>query len=447
MAAIRQERRAIDELKPAEYNPRKRLQPGDEEYDRLKRSIETFGYVDPIIINADGTVIGGHQRLFVLHDLGYAEADVAVVDLSKADEKALNVALNKISGEWDDEKLAALFADLNAEDYDLSLTGFDGDELSGLLSGVDADFVDMDKADEDVPEPADEPYSKPGDIWHLGKHRLICGDSTDNETYSRLLDGELAQLVVTDPPYNVDYEGTAGKIMNDSMDSTAFRAFLNDMYSAVSDVTVPGAGAYIFHADGEGVAFREEFERAGFLLKQCLIWVKNSFVLGRQDYQWRHEPILYGWKDGAAHYFTDKRNLATVIDESGRPDPGNMSREELEELVSVLYDAVEEEPTSIVYCDKPLKNPDHPTMKPTRLIAKLIENSSKAGWIVLDPFGGSGSTLIAAEATGRKARLIELDPKFCDVIVKRYASVTGKNDITLVRNGKEIPVEKTGIMD
>lgn len=447
MAAIQQERRSIDELNPAEYNPRKRLQPGDEEYERLKTSIETFGYVDPIIINADGTVIGGHQRLFVLRDLGYSEADVAVVDLSKADEKALNIALNKISGEWDEEKLAALFADLNAEDYDLSLTGFGEDELSGLLSGTDADFVDMDKADEDVPEPADEPYSRLGDIWHLGKHRLICGDSTDRATYDRLLGDERVQLVVTDPPYNVDYEGTAGKIMNDSMDSDAFRAFLNDMYSAVADVSAPGAGAYIFHADGEGVAFREEFERAGFLLKQCLIWVKNSFVLGRQDYQWRHEPILYGWKDGAAHYFTDKRNLATVIDESGKPDPGTMSREDLEELVSLLYDAVEEEPTSIIYCDKPLRNAEHPTMKPTRLIAKLIENSSKAGWIVLDPFGGSGSTLIAAEATGRKARLIELDPKFCDVIVKRYASVTEKTDITLVRNGKEIPVKDTGILN
>ena len=447
MAAIQQERRNIDELNPAEYNPRKRLQPGDEEYERLKTSIETFGYVDPIIINADGTVIGGHQRLFVLRDLGYSEADVAVVDLSKADEKALNIALNKISGEWDEEKLAEIFAELDAEGYDLSLTGFGEDELSGLLSVTDADFVDMEKADENVPEPADEPYSRPGDIWHLGNHRLACGDSTDRATYDRLLAGESVQLVVTDPPYNVDYEGSAGKIMNDSMDSTSFRAFLNDMYSAVADVSDPGAGAYIFHADSEGVAFREEFERAGFLLKQCLIWVKNSFVLGRQDYQWRHEPILYGWKDGAAHYFTDKRNLATVIDESGKPDPGNMSREDLEELVSILYDAVEDEPTSIIYCDKPLRNAEHPTMKPTRLIAKLIENSSKVGWIVLDPFGGSGSTLIAAEATGRKARLIELDPKFCDVIVKRYASVTGKNDITLVRNGKEIPVEETEILN
>ena len=171
MAAIQQERRSIDDLNPAEYNPRKRLQPGDEEYERLKTSIETFGYVDPIIINADGTVIGGHQRLFVLRDLGYSEADVAVVDLSKADEKALNIALNKISGEWDEEKLAEIFAELDAEGYDLSLTGFGEDELSGLLSVTDADFVDMEKADENVPEPADEPYSRPGDIWHLGNHR------------------------------------------------------------------------------------------------------------------------------------------------------------------------------------------------------------------------------------------------------------------------------------
>lgn len=423
------------------------MQPGDEEYERLKNSIEAFGYVDPIIINADGTVIGGHQRLFVLRDLGYSEADVAVVDLSKADEKALNIALNKIAGEWDEEKLAALFADLKAEDYDLALTGFGDDELASLLDGVDGDFVDLEKADEDIPEPADEPFSRMGDVWHIGNHRLICGDSTDRATYARLLGEELAQLVVTDPPYNVDYEGTAGKIMNDSMESTAFRAFLYDMYSALASVTDAGAGIYVFHADGEGVAFREEFTRAGFLLKQCLIWVKNSFVLGRQDYQWRHEPILYGWKDGAAHYFTDKRNLATVIDESGKPNPASLDREDLEELVSLLYDAVAEEPTSIIYCDKPLKNAEHPTMKPTRLIAQLIENSSKAGWVVIDPFGGSGSTLIAAEATGRRARLIELDPKFVDVIVKRYAQVTGKTDVVLLRDGKEIPVQETGILN
>ena len=235
--------------------------------------------------------------------------------------------------------------------------------------------------------------------------------------------------------------------MNDSMDSDSFRHFLADMYSAAAAVTEAGAGAYIFHADSEGVAFREEFQRAGFLLKQCLVWVKNSFVLGRQDYQWRHEPILYGWKDGAAHYFTEQRNLSTVIDESGRPEVDSMSREEMAELLSMIYDEVDLMQTTVLYCDKPLRNAEHPTMKPTSLIAKLVENSSRPGWVVLDMFGGSGSTLIACEATGRKARMIELDPKFCDVIVKRYVAVTEKRDIVLVRDGENIPAEGTGILD
>ena len=403
--------------------------------------------MDPIIINADGTVIGGHQRLFVLQDLGYTEADVAVVDLGKDDEKALNIALNKISGEWDEEKLAAIFAELDASDYDLTLTGFGRDELEEIMLGGEEERIDLDRADGIVPELPDDPVSRPGDVWIMGRHRLICGDSTKDETYGKLLWGELAQLIVTDPPYNVDYEGEAGKIMNDSMDADSFRAFLADMYSAAGAVTAAGAGAYIFHADSEGVAFREEFQRAGFLLKQCLVWVKNSFVLGRQDYQWRHEPILYGWKDGAAHYFTEQRNLSTVIDESGRPDVDGMSREEMAELLAMIYDEVDLTQTTVLYCDKPLRNPEHPTMKPTALIARLVENSSRPGWVVLDMFGGSGSTLIACEATGRAARLIELAPKFCDVIVRRYMAVTERRDVTLVRGGEEIPVERTGILD
>ena len=403
-----------------------------------------FGYVDPIIINADGTVIGGHQRLNVLIDLGYTEADVAVVDLDKNDEKALNIALNKIAGEWDEEKLSALLAELDVEGYFMEATGFQQDELSNLVLRFDRNEIDMEQVDEDIPLPPFVPFSREGDIWNIGRHRLVCGDSTKCGTYAALMQGELAQLIVTDPPYNVDYEGEAGKIMNDSMDSASFRAFLNDMYSSAASVTAEGAGAYIFHADSEGVAFREEFQRAGFMLKQCLIWVKNSFVLGRQDYQWRHEPILYGWKGGAAHYFTEQRNLSTVIDESGRPDVDSMSREEMAELLSLIYDEVDMIHTSVLYCDKPLRNAEHPTMKPTALVAQLIKNSSKAGWTVLDPFGGSGSTLIAAEATDRAARLIELDPKFCDVIVRRYMQVTEKNDITLVRGGIEIPIEDTG---
>lgn len=383
----------------------------------------------------------------MLIDLGYTEADVAVVDINKNDEKALNIALNKIAGEWDTEKLAELLSELNVEGYFMENTGFQQDELHDLILSFDGDEIDMEKADEEVPEPPIVPFSREGDIWNIGRHRLVCGDSTKRETYADLMQGELARLIVTDPPYNVDYEGGAGKIMNDSMDSSSFRAFLQDMYTAAAAVTADGAGAYIFHADGEGVAFREEFQRAGFLLKQCLIWVKNSFVLGRQDYQWRHEPILYGWKDGAAHYFTEQRNISTVIDESGRPDVDSMSREEMAELLSLIYDEVDMVQTSILYCDKPLRNAEHPTMKPTTLVAQLIENSSQEGWIVLDPFGGSGSTLIAAEATGRAARLIELDPKFVDVIVRRYVQVTGKDDVTLIRDGVEIAIEDTGLLD
>lgn len=241
IAAIQQERRRVNELNPAEYNPRKRLKPGDEEYERLKTSIEHFGYVDPIIINADGTVIGGHQRLYVLRDLGYSEVDVAVVNISKNDEKALNVALNKISGEWDMEKLAQLFVDLDVEGYALEVTGFDEDELAELLSTVNTEQIDMENADKDLPEPPAIPVSRAGDVWNIGRHRLVCGDSTKDETYAALMQGDLAQLIVTDPPYNVDYDGAAGKIMNDNMDSTAFRSFLFDMYSAVAAVTADGA--------------------------------------------------------------------------------------------------------------------------------------------------------------------------------------------------------------
>lgn len=445
-AEIRQERRAVSELNPAVYNPRKDLQPGDEEFERLRSSIETFGYVDPIIINEDGTVIGGHQRLKVLKLLGYDEVDCAVVNLNKQDEKALNIALNKIAGDWDEEKLAEIFQDLKAEDYDLSSTGFDEDEINNIILKFD-ESVDLEEADKDVPEPADVYFSRQGDLWLLGKHRLLCGDSTKMESFDALLGDEPAQLLITDPPYNVNYEGVAGKIMNDQMSDDKFKLFLYDMFTACLAHMLDGASAYIFHSDNFGGAFRSAFQDAGFYLKQCLVWVKNTFVLGRRDYQWRHEPVLYGWRPGAAHYFTDRRDLSTVIDESGRPDVDGMSREELQELLSLIYDEVDLVDTTVLYCEKPMKNVEHPTMKPTKLIAKLIENSSKPGWVVLDPFGGSGSTLIAAEATGRISRLIELDPKFCDVIVKRYAQVTGKRDITLVREEKKIPVDATGILD
>lgn len=416
MAAIRQERRAIGELKPAEYNPRKRLQPGDEEYERLKRSIETFGYVDPIIINADGTVIGGHQRLFVLQDLGYAEADVAVVDLSKADEKALNVALNKISGEWDDEKLAALFADLTLEDYDLTMTGFSEDEYKELSSALAESLQAELLGDPDeVPKPPKEPVTLLGDIWQLGRHRLMCGDSTNAEDAEQLMAGVKADLLLTDPPYNVAYEGKtedALTIQNDSMEDAAFRQFLCDAFKVADGCMKPGAAFYIWHADTEGYNFRGACRDIGWLVRQCLIWEKNAMVLGRQDYHWRHEPCLYGWKGGAAHKWEGDRKQTTVLN-----------------------------------FDKPLRNGEHPTMKPVALFAYQVQNNTKVGDTVLDLFGGSGTTIVACEQLGRSGYLMELDPQYVDVIVKRYASVTGKRDITLVRNGKEMPVEDTDILN
>ena len=337
-------------------------------------------------------------------------------------------------------------AGLDEADYDTELTGYDAELTAALIAGIGGPSMDYEIADATVPDAPAKPVSRPRDVWRIGSHRLICGDSTDPQTYAALMDGDAADLIITDPPYNVDYEGAAGKIKNDSMSSEAFRAFLAAAFEGMSGAAKPGAGAYIFHADSEGVSFREAFQQAGFLLKQCLIWVKNAFVLGRQDYQWRHEPILYGWKEGAAHYFVDRRNLATVIDESGRPDVDKMSADELADLLSLIYDEIETEPTTVLYCDKPLRNAEHPTMKPVKLVAQLIENSSRPGWIVLDPFGGSGSTLLASEGTGRAARLIELDPRFCDVIVKRYIEVTGKRDVVLIRGGSELSVTETGIM-
>ncbi|NLH01170.1 MAG: site-specific DNA-methyltransferase [Clostridiales bacterium] len=347
----------------------------------------------------------------------------------------------------DSTMLAEIFNKLDLSEYDLDLTGYASDIRAEIMQCLVEKAIDFNEADKIIPEIKETYITKPGDIWNLGEHRLICGDSTKPETYAKLMQGEFARLIVTDPPYNVDYEGAAGKIMNDKMESSAFRVFLRDMYASAAAVTKDGAAAYIFHADAEGVAFREEFINAGFLLKQCLIWVKNSFVLGRQDYQWRHEPILYGWKGGAAHYFAADRNLSTVFDDVYRPDFDSMTREELAEMLEQIYDAAEELESSVLYFDKPLRNAEHPTMKPTALIAKLVENSSRAGWLVLDPFGGSGSTLIACEGTGRKARLIELDPRFCDVIVKRYMQVTCKRDVTLERGGKRINVAATGILD
>ena len=334
---LRTERRKLADLKAAEYNPRKALTPDDAEYQKIRRSIEEFGYVDPIIINEDGTIIGGHQRATVLKDLGYQEVDVVVVALDKQREKALNIALNKITGEWDEVKLK--------------------------------------------------------DLLPAKGHRNI------------------------------------NHIKNDNMDNQSFYSFLLATYQSAYEFMRAGAAIYVFHAESTGHIFRQAFLDAGLKLAQCLIWEKNAFVLGRQDYQWRHEPCLYGWKEGAAHYFINDRTQDTVILE----DDIDFSAMKKNELVAYLEELRRKnrDQTSVIYENKPTRNDIHPTMKPIALVGKFITNSSKSGWNVLDLFGGSGSTLMAAEQLGRTAFIMELDERFCDVIVKRWEDYTGQQAVRI----------------
>ena len=397
----------IGTLKPAAYNPRKKLKKGDKEYEKIKKSIVEFGYVEPIIVNYDGTVIGGHQRLTVLSDLGYKEVQCVQVRIDDENKvKALNVALNKITGAWNEELLADLMVDLQDADFNLDLTGFEAPEIDQLFSKVHNKEVKEDDFDVDG-ELTKPTISKQGDIWHLGKHRVICGDSTKPETYQLLLGDKKANLVVTDPPYNVNVEETAGKIKNDDMSDADFFQFLFNMFVNVEQSMEEDASIYVFHADTEGLNFRKAFKDAGFYLSGCCVWKKNALVLGRSPYQWQHEPVLYGWKQKGKHqWFSDRKQ------------------------------------TTIWEYDRPKSSKEHPTMKPVQLMAYPIQNSSMRGTLILDPFLGSGSTLIAADQTGRVCYGIELDEKFVDVIVKRYMEATEKSDVQLIREGKTLAFEE-----
>ena len=395
------EKKNTADLLPADYNPRKDLKPGDAEYEKLKRSIEQFGYVEPVIWNkTTGRVVGGHQRLKVLMDMGITEVECVVVEMDESQEKALNIALNKISGDWDKDKLALLIADLQGADFDVSLTGFEPAEIDDLFKDTLKDGIKDDEFDVDT-ELQKPTFSKAGDVWSLGRHRLVCGDSTKAETYDLLMGGVKANLVITDPPYNVNYEGSAGKIKNDNMADEAFYNFLLDAYTQMHSAMADDASIYVFHADTEGLNFRRAFADAGFYLSGCCIWKKQSLVLGRSPYQWQHEPCLYGWKKNGKHQWYTGRKETTIWE-----------------------------------FDKPKKNGDHPTMKPIPLLAYPIMNSTMSNAVVLDPFGGSGSTLITCEQTDRICYTIELDEKFCNVIVKRYIEQVGSSEgVTVQRDG------------
>jgi len=348
------------------------------------------------------TIIGGHQRLNVAKDLGYTEVPCAVVDLSKAEERALNVALNKMGGRFDNTKLAHLLKDLSLGGFDTTLTGYtikEKDELiNGLTLNVEAVEDDAEEVIDSV-ESITEPYVRKGQVWQLGRHRLVCGDSTSLADMEKLMEGQQADLIITDPPYNVQYVGKTKDsltIENDSMSDGAFFSFLLDTFGCMFSYAREGAAIYVFHADTEGLNFRRAFKEAGFKLSECLVWAKDVFVLGRQDYHWRHEPILYGWKEGAGHYFVNDRTQDTVLN-----------------------------------YERPKRSEEHPTMKPVPLVGKLMQNSSMLDWKVLDPFGGSGSTLIAAQQLDRQCFTMELDPRYAQVIIERWQNLTGDKAVLL----------------
>lgn len=370
---------------------------------QIAASIREFGFLSPILVAEDNTILAGHGRLAAALKLGLKKVPcVKENHLTETQKRAYIIADNKLSlnAGWDNELLAVELSELEGADFNLDLLGFDEAELSSIFD-ADKDVIDDDF---DVEKELEEPcFSKTGDMWTLGKHRVICGDATKLETFKTLLEDTKVNLVVTDPPYNVNYEGAAGKIKNDNMENDKFYQFLFNSFVNMEQAMADDASIYVFHADTEGLNFRKAFQDAGFYLSGCCIWKKPSLVLGRSPYQWQHEPCLYGWKKKGKHKWY-----------AGRKE------------------------TSVWEFEKSKKNADHPTMKPIALLAYPIKNSSMTNSLVLDPFAGSGSTLIACEQTGRICYAIELDEKYCDVIVKRYIEQIGNDkSVKVLRDGKE----------
>lgn len=392
--------RHIEALIPFARNSRTH---SDAQVAQIAASIREFGWTNPVLVDGDSGIIAGHGRVLAARILGLTEVPcIEISDMTDAQKRAYVIADNKLAENagWDKDLLAIELGELKGEGFDLELIGFDAIELGELM---DLD-VKPGLTDEDAtPEVAEDTVSRAGDVWICGDHRVMCGDSTSLTDVERLMDGYKADLIITDPPYNVAYEGgTAQKltIKNDSMSAASFYQFLLDAYNSMSAVAKDGAGLYVFHADSEGVSFRRAMVDAGFKLAQCCVWVKQSFVMGRQDYHWQHEPVLYGWKPTGAHRWCSDRKQSTVWS-----------------------------------FDRPQRNDVHPTMKPVALIEYPLCNSSRGGDVVLDPFGGSGTTLIACEKNSRSARLMELDPKYCDVIIRRWQDFTGQQAV-LVDDGR-----------
>mgnify|MGYP000444915562 FL=1 len=408
-----------EKLKAAKYNPRKDLKPGDPEYEKLRRSFEEFGYVEPVIWNRrTGNIVGGHQRYKVLTALGYKEIDCIVVDLDEQREKALNVALNKISGEFDIPLLTDLLKGLNEDGFDVSLTGFDAAEIDELFrdktaAGVKEDNFDAEKAAAEI----ETPVTQRGDIWLLGRHRLMCGDSASLPDVRLLMDGKKARFVFTDPPWNVDYGSDTRhpswkprQILNDRMSTEEFGAFLLRAFNCMREVSEAGCMTYVVMSAQEWGNVMNALREAGYHWSSTIIWKKDSLVLSRKDYHTQYEPIWYGWLEGTRLCPLKDRKQSDVWE-----------------------------------IPRPKVSEEHPTMKPVSLVAKAMLNSSHTKDLALDLFGGSGTTMIAAQQTGRVCFMMELDPKYCDVIAKRYVSQFGDNAAFLLRGDEKIPYAETQI--
>lgn len=416
---------ALEQIIPYQRNPRN----NKEAVGAVAKSIKRFGIQQPIVIDKDNVVICGHTRLMAAKKLALPTYPCVVAEnLTSEEIKAYRLADNKTAelATWNLPLLTLELKDIksiNMEDF-----GFDVPDPDPVEDGFD-----LDQALDEITEPV----TKPGQVFQLGAHRLMCGSATALADVQKLLGGRPADMVFTDPPYNIDYHGTAGTIQNDAMPDKEFYEFLYAFYDTAGAVLKPGGSIYVCHADSKSLIFRQAFVDAKLLLKQCLIWCKNTFTLGRQDFQWQHEPILYGWKPGAKHSWFGGRKQGTILEDnypvvvSQDADGTKLININAGSKVLTLkvndYAVVDtEDASTLIYVDKPRKNGDHPTMKPIALCARCIKNSSRHADAVLDLFGGSGSTLIACEELNRACYMMELDPKFCDVIIRRWEEFTGK---------------------